>query len=58
MGERRTVYRLPVGKQEGKKSLRRPRCSWVDNIKMDLEETMEMWTGFVCLRVGEIGELF
>jgi hypothetical protein len=27
-----------VGKPEGKRPLRRPRCRWVDNIKMDLRE--------------------
>jgi hypothetical protein len=36
MGEKRNVYRLLVGKLEGKRPLRRPRCRWVDNIKMDL----------------------
>jgi hypothetical protein len=28
-----------VGKPEGKTPLGRPRCGWVDNIKMDLRET-------------------
>jgi hypothetical protein len=28
-----------MGKPEGKRSLGRPRCRWVDNIKMDLRET-------------------
>jgi hypothetical protein len=32
------VYRLLVGKPEGKRSLGRPRCRWIDNIKMDLLE--------------------
>jgi hypothetical protein len=36
--EKRNVYRLFVGKPEGKRSLGRPRHRWVDNIKMDLEE--------------------
>jgi hypothetical protein len=27
-----------VGKPEGKRPLGRPRCGWVDNIKMDLGE--------------------
>jgi hypothetical protein len=36
MGERRNVYRLLVGKPEGKRSIGRPRHRWVDNIKMDL----------------------
>jgi len=32
------VYRVVVGKPEGRKPLGRPRHSWVDNIKMDLHE--------------------
>jgi hypothetical protein len=36
MGEKRSVYRLLVGKPEGKRPLGRPRCRWIDNIKMDL----------------------
>jgi hypothetical protein len=38
MGEKRNACRLLVGKAEGKKSLGRPRCKWVDNIRMDLVE--------------------
>jgi hypothetical protein len=38
MGEKRNVYRLLVGKQEGKGPLGRPRRRWIDNIKMDLLE--------------------
>jgi hypothetical protein len=38
MGEKRNVYRLLVGKPEGKRPLGRPRRSWIDNIKMDLLE--------------------
>jgi hypothetical protein len=30
--------RLLIGKPEGKRLPRRPRCSWVDNIRMDLGE--------------------
>jgi hypothetical protein len=37
-GETRNAYRILVGKPEGKKPLGRPRCRWVDNIKMDLGE--------------------
>jgi hypothetical protein len=36
MGEKRNVYRLLVGKPEGKRPLGRPRHRWIDNIKMDL----------------------
>jgi len=32
------VYRVLVGKPEGKKPLGRPRRRWVDNIRMDLQE--------------------
>jgi hypothetical protein len=38
MGEKRHVYRLLVGKPEGKSPLGRPRRGWIDNIKMDLLE--------------------
>jgi hypothetical protein len=36
MGERRGVYRVLVGKPEGKRPLVRPRCRRVGNIKIDL----------------------
>jgi hypothetical protein len=38
MGEKRNVYRLLVGKPEGKRPLGRPRRRWIDNIMMDLLE--------------------
>jgi hypothetical protein len=38
MGEGRGVYRVLVGKPEGKRPLGRPRRRWEDNIKMDIEE--------------------
>ena len=38
MRERRGVYRVFVGKPEGKRPLARPRHRWEDNIKMDLHE--------------------
>jgi len=37
-GDRRSVYRVLVGKPEGKRPLGRPRRRWEDNIKMDLQE--------------------
>jgi len=37
MGERRGVYRVLVGKHEGKRPLGRPRRRWEDYIKMDLQ---------------------
>jgi hypothetical protein len=38
MEEKRGVYRVLMGKPEGRSPLGRPRSSWLDNIKMDLEE--------------------
>ena len=38
MGERRGVYRVLLGKPEGKRPMGRPRHRWEDNIKMDLQE--------------------
>ena len=38
MGENRGVYKVLVGKPEGKKPLGRPKSRWEDNIKMDLQE--------------------
>jgi hypothetical protein len=38
MGEKRNAYRLLVGKPEGRRTLGRPRCRWVDNIRLDLGE--------------------
>ena len=37
-GERRGLYRVLVGKPEGKRPLVRPRRRWEDNIKMDLKD--------------------
>jgi hypothetical protein len=38
MGAKRNVYSLLVGKLEGKRPLGKPRCWWVDNIKMEIRE--------------------
>jgi hypothetical protein len=38
MLERRGIFRISVGKPEGKRPLGRTRCRWEDNIKMDLQE--------------------
>jgi hypothetical protein len=43
MGGKRKVYRLLVGKPEGKRPLGRARSMWVNNIKMDLLEIG--WSG-------------
>jgi len=56
MRERRGVYRVLVGKPEGKRPLRRPRPRWEDNIKIDLQEVgCGVWTGSSWLRVGTGG---
>jgi len=56
MGERRGVYRVLVGKPEGKRPLGRPRRRWEDNIKMDLQEVgCGVWTGSSWLRKGTRG---
>jgi hypothetical protein len=38
MGEERGVYRVLLGKLEGRRPMGRPRRRWVDNIRMDLRE--------------------
>jgi len=46
IGEERGVYRVLVGKPDGKRPLGRPRRRWVDNIRMDLQEVnVGIWTG-------------
>jgi hypothetical protein len=50
MGEKSNVYRLLVGKPEGKRPLGRPRRRWIDNIKKDLLEigwSVVDWIGSV-----------
>jgi hypothetical protein len=39
MGEGRGIYRVLVGRPEGKRPMERHRHRWEDNIKMDLRET-------------------
>ena len=41
-GEKREVYRILVGKPEGRRPFGRPKRRWEDNIKMDLQE---VWYG-------------
>jgi hypothetical protein len=55
MGEGRNVYRVLVGKPEGKRQLERLRRRWEDWIKMDLG--WGAWGGFTWLRIGIIGGL-
>jgi hypothetical protein len=47
------VYRVLVGKAEGKIPLGRPRRRWEDEIRMDLREIgLGVWIGFDWLRTG------
>jgi hypothetical protein len=58
MGEGRNVYRVLVGKHEGKRPLGRPRRRWEDVIKMDLREIgWGGWSGFTWLKTGIVGGL-
>jgi hypothetical protein len=57
MGEGRGVYRVLVGRPEGKRPLERPRHRWEGNIKMDLREIGMGRTGFNWLRIGSSGGL-
>ena len=53
--EERGVYRVLVGKLEGRRPLGRPRRRWVDNIMMDLQEVgcgYVDWIGLAQDRVG------
>jgi hypothetical protein len=57
-GEGRKVYRVLVGKPEGKRPLERPRRRWDDGSKMDIREIgWGVRGGFTWLRIGTVGEL-
>jgi len=49
MGEERGVYRVLVGKPEGKRPLGRSRRRWVDNIRTDLHEVGCGYMGWIWL---------
>jgi len=56
MGEKRDVYKVLVGRHEGKRPLGRPMRRWEDNIKMGLQEVgCGVWTGSIWLRIGTGG---
>jgi hypothetical protein len=58
MGEERKVYKVLVGKSEGKRPLGRSRRRWEDGIRMDLRENgLGVWIGFDWLRIGTGGGL-
>jgi hypothetical protein len=57
-GEGRNVYKVLVGKPEGRRPLGRPRRRWEDGIKMDLREIgWGVWSRFTWLRIGTVGGL-
>jgi hypothetical protein len=51
---KRGIYKVVLGKPEGKRPLGRRRHRWEDNIKMDLQE-VGVWTGSSWLRIGTGG---
>jgi hypothetical protein len=51
IGEERKVYKVLVGKPEGKRPLGRPRRMWEDGIRMDLRETG--WRGVDWIRLAQ-----
>jgi len=55
IGVRKAVYRVLVGKPEGRRPLGRPRYRWEDNIKMDLRWDVGTLTGSIWLRKGTGG---
>jgi hypothetical protein len=51
------IYRVLLGKPEGKRPLGRLRRGWQDNIKMNFQEVdVEAWAGSNWLRIGTWGE--
>jgi hypothetical protein len=60
MREKKNIYRILVGKPEGKRPLGKPRRGWVSNIKIDLREIgwgVLNWIGWIWLRIGTSGGL-
>jgi hypothetical protein len=55
MEEKSNADRILVGKSEGKRPLGKPKCRWMNNIKMDLRDIGwdgVLWIGLTCLRIG------
>jgi hypothetical protein len=58
MGVGRDLYRVLMGKREGKRPLERPRRRSENGIKMDLRQIgWGVWSGFTWLRIGIVGGL-
>jgi hypothetical protein len=54
-GEDRKVYKVLVGKPEGKRPLGRLRFRWEDGISVDLRVGWGPWSGFSCFRIESGG---
>jgi hypothetical protein len=52
MEERRGVYRVLLGKPEGKRPPGRPKCRGKDNIKMDFQEVG--WRGMDWINLAQV----
>jgi hypothetical protein len=60
IGEGRNVYKVLVGKPEGKRSLERPRRRWEDGMKINLRQIGcggGVLSGFTWFRKGIVGGL-
>jgi hypothetical protein len=58
MGEGRNLYKVLVGKPEGRRPLGRPRRRWKNGIRLDPEEIVfGVWSGFTWIRIGTVVEL-
>jgi hypothetical protein len=56
MGQMINVYKLLLGKPDGKRLLGRPRGGWEDNIGMHLTEINgKVWIGCIWIRIGTSG---
>jgi hypothetical protein len=51
MGEMRNAYKMVVENSEGKRPLKRPRCRWEDNIRMDITEVG--WEGVDWMQLAQ-----
>jgi hypothetical protein len=56
-GDENYIYRILVGKPEGKRPLGITRRTWVDNIKMNLRQNGMLWIGLIWLRIWTCGWL-
>jgi hypothetical protein len=55
MGDERKLYKVLAGKPEGKRPFRRPKCRWVDGIRMDIKGIV--WEGVVWIQLAQDRDL-